>query len=42
MEVEVDPAMPSSHQPIEIFCCYAHADERWCQQLDVHLSLMSI
>ena len=40
MEVEADQVMSGSHQPIEIFCSYAHADEHWRQQLDIHLSLM--
>ena len=30
--------MPSSHTLIEVFCSYAHADERWRQELDAHLS----
>jgi len=38
MEVEAGPSMSGSHQPIEIFCSYAH--EHWRRQLDTHLSLM--
>ena len=40
MEVEAGQVMSGSHQPIEIFCCYAHADEQWRRQLDIHLNLM--
>jgi len=32
--------MQDLRKPIEIFCSYAHADEPWRQQLDIHLSLM--
>ena len=32
--------MQGSQKPIEIFCSYAHADERWRQQLDIHLKLL--
>jgi tetratricopeptide (TPR) repeat protein len=32
--------MPSSPTSIEVFCSYAHADERWRQKLDTHLSPM--
>jgi len=32
--------MRGSQKPIEIFCSYAHADERWRQQLDIHLKLL--
>jgi tetratricopeptide (TPR) repeat protein len=26
--------------PVEVFCCYCHADETWLQKLEVHLSLL--
>ncbi|HEY4035927.1 MAG TPA: toll/interleukin-1 receptor domain-containing protein [Ktedonobacteraceae bacterium] len=32
--------MLGSQKPIELFCASAHPDERWRQQLDIHLSLM--
>ena len=26
--------------PVEVFCCYSYADERWLRKLEVHLSLL--
>src|SRR2546421_3247801 len=26
--------------PVEIFCCYSHADETWLRKLETHLSLL--
>ena len=40
MEVEADQSMSRSHQPIELFCSYAHADEAHLQQLETHLSIL--
>jgi hypothetical protein len=32
--------MLDAQAPIEIFCSYAHADERWFRKLETHLSLL--
>jgi hypothetical protein len=32
--------MPGSHQPIELFCSYAHEDEVLLQKLQTHLSVL--
>src|SRR5947208_16563739 len=40
MEVEAGQVMSGSHQPIEIFCSYAHKDEALLRQLEAHLSVL--
>lgn len=32
--------MTNADMPVEIFCCYAHADESWMRKLEIHLSLL--
>ena len=32
--------MAKASTPVEIFCCYAHADESWLRKLETHLSLL--
>src|SRR5438067_9039767 len=32
--------MAEASTPVEIFCSYAHADERWLRKLETHLSLL--
>jgi tetratricopeptide (TPR) repeat protein len=32
--------MPNILTPIEVFCCYCHADEAWLRKLEIHLSLL--
>lgn len=32
--------MPDTQSPVEVFCSYAHADERWRKKLDTHLSML--
>lgn len=32
--------MPDAQSPVEVFCSYAHADERWRKKLDTHLSML--
>ncbi len=40
MKAEAGPAMPSRHQPMEIFCSYAHEDEAHLQKLETHLGML--
>src|SRR6266567_5253674 len=30
--------MPASYTAVEVFCSYAHTDEKWLRQLETHLS----
>ena len=32
--------MTGASTPIEVLCCYSHADERWLPKLETHLSLL--
>ena len=32
--------MAEASTPVEIFCCYSHADETWLRKLEVHLILL--
>lgn len=32
--------MAETATPVEIFCCYSHADEAWLRKLETHLSLL--
>ncbi len=32
--------MPGTHNPLEVFCSYAHEDERWLEKLHAHLSML--
>jgi TIR domain/NB-ARC domain len=32
--------MAETSTPVEIFCCYSHADELWLRKLETHLSLL--
>src|SRR5437879_5975950 len=32
--------MPEASTPVEVFCCYSHADEAWLRKLETHLSLL--
>src|SRR5712692_8655786 len=32
--------MVGSHNPIEVFCSYAHEDDIWLRKLETHLSLL--
>ncbi len=32
--------MAEATTPVEVFCCYAHADEIWLRRLETHLSLL--
>ncbi|HEY6542300.1 MAG TPA: FxSxx-COOH system tetratricopeptide repeat protein, partial [Ktedonobacteraceae bacterium] len=32
--------MAEALTPIEVFCCYSHADEKWLRRLEIHLSLL--
>jgi tetratricopeptide (TPR) repeat protein len=32
--------MAEAPTPVEVFCCYSHADEAWLRKLEVHLSLL--
>src|SRR5215469_13709228 len=32
--------MPGNRPPAEVFCSYAHQDERWQQTLKTHLSIL--
>ena len=30
--------MAETSTPVEVFCCYSHADEPWLRKLEIHLS----
>jgi len=32
--------MAEAATPVEVFCCYSHADEKWLRKLEIHLSLL--
>src|ERR1700736_3934201 len=32
--------MAEASTPVEVFCCYSHADEAWLRKLETHLSLL--
>ena len=32
--------MAEASTRVEVFCCYAHADETWLRKLETHLSLL--
>src|SRR3989440_12323769 len=32
--------MVETSTPVEVFCCYSHADETWLRKLEIHLSLL--
>jgi tetratricopeptide (TPR) repeat protein len=32
--------MAEAPTPVEVFCCYSHADEAWLRKLEMHLSLL--
>jgi hypothetical protein len=32
--------MAESPTPVEVLCCYSHADETWLRKLETHLSLL--
>jgi tetratricopeptide (TPR) repeat protein len=32
--------MTEASTPVEVFCCYSHADETWLRKLEIHLSLL--
>ncbi|HZR41310.1 MAG TPA: toll/interleukin-1 receptor domain-containing protein [Ktedonobacteraceae bacterium] len=34
--------MSSVRVPVEVFCCYAHSDEKWRAQLEKHLSTLKL
>src|SRR5229473_2145445 len=35
-----DLGMVETSTPVEVFCCYSHADEPWLRKLETHLSLL--
>lgn len=32
--------MAEGLRPIEVFCCYSYADEKWLRRLEIHLTLL--
>jgi tetratricopeptide (TPR) repeat protein len=32
--------MAEASTPVEVFCCYSHADEPWLRKLEIHLGLL--
>jgi tetratricopeptide (TPR) repeat protein len=32
--------MAGAYTPVEVLCCYAHADESWLRRLETHLSML--
>jgi tetratricopeptide (TPR) repeat protein len=32
--------MAEALTPVEVFCCYSHADEKWLRRVETHLSLL--